>query len=84
MKKIILLPILCLFSIVSFAQASGGQIRRSSDKSQRNNKATIIAKTYPQRDEVFTESLSLPVKGSFNISNLNNVNFQIFVDNRLP
>lgn len=74
MKKIILLPILCIFSIVSFAQASGGQIRRSSDKSQRNNRATIIAKTYPQRDEVFNDNVDLPVKNSFSISNLN-INF---------
>lgn len=71
MKNIILLLILCLFSIVSFAQASGGQIRRSSDKSQRNNKATIIAKTYPQRDEVFNDNVDLPVKNSFSILNLN-------------
>ena len=65
-----------LFSLPLFAsaQASGGQIRRSSDKSQRNNRATIIAKTYPQRDEVFNEKVELPVKSSFSISDLN-VNF---------
>lgn len=44
MKKIILLPILCIFSIVSFAQASGGQIKRNVQK-QKTTSAKNVTKS---------------------------------------
>jgi len=69
MKKIILLPILCIFSIVTFAQASGGQIRRSA-KIQRNvaNRTAPpsrnAAKTYTAR-EMYEKGQRFYDKGNY-------------------
>lgn len=79
MNKVIYYILSMIFFLPSYAlaQASGGQIRRSSDNNKRNHKANIIAKTYPQRDEAFKDNADLPQKKSFSISNLNNVNFTL-------
>ena len=75
MKHLILIMLMCAFSLAASAQARGGQIKRKSASdlqhsttSQSNSKSNRVI--YPPRDEVFISDAVLPAKGQLNLSDV--------------